>query len=307
MGNRFSIYPASFIHAGGTLNLPQMRSQSLRRNGSFNAIRPGGSLDNSAYILSTANPTCGMSTRDLATVLSSVSITNGLYCNGGHVMRWQRRLSGGAFDPTLSHTTQTTPRGFLNIAQLEVDIDSTTGAECALEYTPLSLAGENPVSTASGVALGGVAPAFNSAYYMGGAWLGAAQLTGLIRARVVPGITYSARRSDGGVFPRADCSSIVARDPSIQLDFLNVAMISTTLGNFFASAMPDSLSVYFRAGAISNDGRVPTSVASHTRITASAGTWGPDDVSVSDESDGVVTVSIMPSQPLAINLTSLIP
>ena len=309
--SRFGIYPASFVHVGGTLNLRQIRSQSLRRNGAFNSIRPGGSLDNKAHILSTANPTAGFATRDLGRVFGDanggVSLTNGLYCSGGHTMRWQKRLEGGAFDPSAAHTIQTTPKGFLNPVQIEVDVDSQTGAECVLEYVALSAAGENPVTTLNGQAISGVTPEYNSVYYAGGVWLGAGQVTSMIRQRVVPGLTYSARRADGGVFPRANCSSINARDPSIQLDFLNVGMIGPTMADLFASALGASLSVYFQLGSIGNDGRVDPASLLHMKVTAAAGTWGADDIAVSGEEDAVVTVAVMPSDPLAISMVSAIP
>ena len=305
--SRYGIYPASFTHAGGTLNLRQLRSQSLRRNGAFNSIRPGGSVDNAAHILSTANPTAGFSTRDLASVFSAVSLTNGLYCTGGHTMRWQKRLEGGAFNTASVHSVQTTNRGFLNPIQLEVDVDSQTGSECTLEYLALSTAGENPITTLTGQAISGVTPAFNSVYYAGGVWLGASQVLGMIRQRVATGINYNARRADGGVFARSACSSITSRDPSIQLDFLNVGMVGSTIANMFASALGASLSVYFQLGSIGNDGRSATTNSSHIKVTAAAGTWGVEDIAVSGEDDAVVTVAVMPSAPLSISTVSTIP
>lgn len=309
--SRYGIYPASFVHAGGTLNLRQLRGQSIRKNGAFASIRPGGSLDNGAHILSTANPTAGFATRDLSRVFADgsggVSLTTGLYCSGGHTMRWQKRATGGAFDTGSVHTTQTTSKGFLNPIQIEADVDSQVGAECTLEYTPLSTDGANPITIANSQAISGVTPLFNSVYYAGGVYLGGSQLTGMIRQRALPGIAFSARRADGGVFPRNDCSAILARDPALQLDFLNVGMIVSDITSFFAAALGSAIAMYFQLGSVGNEGRVAAGSASHMKITASAGTWGAEDISVSGEDDAVVTVTIMPSAPLSLSMSSTIP
>src|SRR5262249_31783537 len=93
--DRYGIYCASFTHAGGTLALQQLRRQQITAASRYRLIRPGGALTPAAHILATANPVIRFNTTDALTVLQTVSITDGLACTGGHVMRYQKRVPAG--------------------------------------------------------------------------------------------------------------------------------------------------------------------------------------------------------------------
>lgn len=308
MSSRYGIYTADFVHDGGTLALTQLRGQGLRRGAGITTVRPGGSLDPAAHILSSGNPSAGFATRDLATLLGGLSLTTGLTCSGGHVMRYQRRAIGG-FAGGTTNVTQTTARGFLNPVEISVDQESENGAEATLEYVPLSDAQEAPVSSASGVNFSAVtAPAFNSVFYLGGAWLGAAQLPSLSRIRVAPGILYAANREDGGAFAKYGCSFIRSRTPVIELTFFNVGLAPDVIGGMFAAALSSTLSVYFQRGlGPSNIGRVAVGTAQHVKVSAAGGIWGPEDISVSEEEDGRMTVLVQPTGALSVSTASAIP
>lgn len=305
--DRYSIYSASFVHAGGTLDLQQLREQSINAGSRYRLIRPGGALNPAAHILSTANPTKRFRTSDLLTVLTTIDIANGLPCSGGSTLRYQLRTPGGAFATGGSHLTQTTPKGFLHIVSIDVDIDSETGGEAELEYIPLSVAGENPITNTTSVNFAAApVPAYVSQYFMGGQWLGATQVEGLTHLRVVPGINYTARRCDGGVFPRYGASSITAREPSKEMTYLNAAL-PVSMGSMFTNLLGSTVKSYLQRATAAADGRLSTAATSHIRFDVAAGSWGHDNISVADENDALVTVKVMPTGLLAVSLGVAIP
>ena len=301
MSNRYSIYSASFAHAGGTLDLRQLTDQGARSNSRVSKVRPGGSLDVGANILSTANPSFTFGTTDLLSIASLVHPATGLYCSGGHTARYQQRLAGGAFATGSSHMTQVTPHGYLAVDSITADIESENGAAAALSYMALSSDGSNPISqTVAADFTSAPTPLFASQYYLGGVWYNSIQLLGLIRSRVVPGLRFGARRSDGGVFPRASCSSLLSRTPVIECSFFNLALAEQAVSSFFLGPMAGALDVYLQRGTEAVDGRVAAATASHIRYRASTGSLGFDDITVRAEEDGTATMSVMPTSPLDV-------
>jgi hypothetical protein len=294
MADRYSIFSGSFTHAGGTMNLQQLDSQGLSAGSRKKTIRPGGATNPAAHILSTANPRCQFRTCDLLTLHTVMGSNFFLYCSGGHVMRYQKRIEGGAFAAGLDHFVQSTAKGFLYITEIGVDIDSDEGAYANLEYIPLSVAGENPIANTPAQSFAAVAaPAFMSQYFMGGLWLATTPVLGLTRFAFRPGTQVVSRRSDGGVFSRADGTSIVARDPMFDLTFLN-AEFAYDIGTMFLTALGATINGYLQRGTTAVDGRIAGASLSHIRYAAAAGSWGVDNLSVSGIDDATTQVMIAP-------------
>lgn len=295
--DRYGLYSASF---NGTFDLAQLREQSISAGSRHRLIRPGGALNPAAHILATADARKRFATPDLLTVFTNVDIANGVACASGSTMRYQKRLPAGAFATGASHFTVVTAAGFMHIASLGVDIDSETGAECELEYIPLSADGTNPVAVTGGVNFSTAPiPAYNSIYYLGGVWLGASQIESLTSVRISPGIQFKARRVDGGVFPRYGASSIVAREPMIELTFLNTAL-PYVMGSLFTVLLGSAIKIYLQRGTADSDGRIAPATTGHYKITAATGSWGHDQIRVSEEDDATVTVQIRPTGVLTV-------
>lgn len=302
--SRFGIYTASFVHAGGTLNLQQLDSQGLSAGANIKTIRPGGAINPAAHILSTANPRARFSTTDVYTVLNAMAGGFTLACSGGHSMRYQKRLAGGAFETGSDHYIQTTSKGFLSVGSIAVDIDG-DGASLDLEYIPLSASGENPITDSAAGSLGAVAaPAYTSHFFMGGVQVNDVVVSGLVRARAVPGNRIVARRSDGGVFARYGLCSIVARDPMFELTFLNAALPDAY--TFFLGVLGNAVDLYLQRGTASADGRVAEATTSHIKLSLADGSWGHDDLSVSGEDDATTTVRIMGTGAMSTTLNTAI-
>jgi hypothetical protein len=292
-GGRYGIYTASFVHGGGTLNLQQLDSQDLAAGSSYKTIRPGGAINPHAHILSTANPRARFSTSDILATLTAMGSVFYLACSGGHAMRYQLRLAGGAFDTGSTHFVQTTPKGFLHVTSIDIDIDSNEGARLDLEYVPLSSDGSNPVTNTPLSSLGAVAaPSFISQYFMGGAWLGASQIVGLTRMRILPNVRFGSRRHDGGVWARYNSSSILAIDPMYEFTFLNAAL-PADIGTIFLNVLGAAIKAYLQRGTTAVDGRIAAATTSHIRVQSDAGSWGPDSISVAGEDDTTTTIRVM--------------
>lgn len=312
MSNRYALYTAAFDAGANSLSLPQVRGMGLRTGKSMTAIHPSGSIDPAAYVMSTARPSIPLASRDLATIFGDsnvpVSISAGLDVSDGATFMFRRRTAGGAFTTGSVHSVLTVASGFLHCVELAADAESQDGAEAALEFIPLSADGLSPFTFIDDQAIPGAlpAPAYNSVYYHGPAYYNSSLLPGLVSTRVRPGINYSARIVDGGSYPRRAASSIVSRTPIIELTFLKVDMADSILGNIMVNAFASTLAVYFWKGAANGEGRVAAASSVHLKISAAAGSWGPDDVSVSDENDATLTLTITPTGTLSLSAASAI-
>jgi hypothetical protein len=277
------------------MDLQQLDSQGMSAGARKKTIRPGGAINPHAHILSTANPRFSFRTCDLLTLHTVMGSNWYVYCSGGHVARYQLRLEGGAFATGTSHLTQSTSKGFLHITEISVDIDSDEGAYAQLEYVPLSAAGENPITNTDSVNFATApVPVFTSQYFMGGLWLATTPVLGMTRYSFRPGIAFGARRSDGGVFPRADGASIQAMDPMYDLTFLNAAF-GSDIGTSFLTVLGAAINGYLQRGTTAVDGRIAAATTSHIRHTAADGSWGTDNLSVSGIDDATTQVMVMPT------------
>lgn len=84
----------------------------------------------------------------------------------------------------------------------------------------------------------------------------------------------------------------------MSLNFLNVAL-GYTIGTAFQTALPNALKLYLQRGTTATDGRIASATTSHTKVTAAAGSWGQDDMSVSGEDDGTTNITVRPTTALA--------
>lgn len=305
---RYGLYPARFNNGG--LNLSQVASVAHRAGASPFSIRPGGSLDHAGHVLSTARPVASLMTHDIDSVLAAVSLTAGLDCSAASQLNFQKRAVGGAFTAANStaHVTQSIEAGFLHITEISASSESDEPAQCMLEFIALSSDGDNPITDDDDAAINGQpSPAYNNVFYHAPAYLGATLLTGLVGTRVRPGLVHSARMADGGAFPRRDASSIVARNPTIELEFLNLAHIVANFNNMIMSAFSSTMAVYFQQGTVDPGGRVAAGTGTHIMISAAAGSINPDDISVQDTGDATFTATIRPTGTLSVSRTSTIP
>jgi hypothetical protein len=313
MSNRYGLYGCGFNAGEGYLALNQVSSVGTRTNKTMHSVHASGSIDPSAHIMTVAKPVLAIETADFTTLFGDadapVSISTGLDVDDVATFMYRRRVVGGAFDSGNFHSVQTCEAGFLHVTEISAEAESQDPAKAMLEFIALSLDGDNPFTFTDDQAIPGalVAPAFNSVFHHGPAFLNSVALPGLIRTVIRPGIGHKARHPDGGVFPRRAASSINSRDPQFQLDFLKVDMADNAIGDLLVAAFSTTLACYFQRGSTNRDGRVAKATTQHLMISAPAGSWGGEDVSVIGEDDAVLSVLVQPTGTLSLSITSAIP
>lgn len=313
MSERFSGYSAFFDDGASGLLLRQLRSQGTRSNKSMHTVRPQGSLDPAAHLLSMARPISSFQTSDLATVLGSggVSLTTGFDVSDGATFMYPKRLVAGAFVSANENVVQTVEAGFLHVTEISADAESQEPAQCSLEFIAMSASdGSNPFAFSNddqAIPAALSAPAFNSSFYLGPCYYNSTLMPGLVSTRVRPGINHTARMPDGGAFPRRTASSINSRSPSIELTFLKLDHANAVIGDLVVAAFASTLAVYFQKASTNNEGRVAAATSQHVKISAAAGSWGADDVSVVDENDATMTIMVQPTGTLSLSAASAIP
>ena len=161
-----------------------------------------------------------------------------------------------------------------------------------------------PIAINTGVDISGVTvPAFVAKYYMGPVYVNGSQVSGVTSVSVNPGIGYAAIAADGNCYPTN--GAILSRQPSISWTMLAVDYVAT-IGSMFNASTPGTVAVYFAKGA-SGSCRVAYGTAAHAKFSLATGVWSPDNVSVTDNGDGTVTVSVQGTSVMAASVASAIP
>lgn len=302
---RFSIFPWSCVYAGPTtLNLRQMDDVGISPSSNKAIIYPGGSLDAGAIIENMADPMLRFSTRDLTTLFGAISPVTGLYCTGGATARFQVRAQGATFSTGGSHTTFASTLGWLLPQSLRASQDDAQGAVAQCTYTALFDGTNKPFTYAINTDLdAATTPSFISAFFLGPVYLGSSEIPGVIESNVDFGIDIRPTRSAGFVY--ADNASVVRRAPRVTFRTLKVSAVSD-ITSLFGNAFGSAIKVYYRKG-VSGGARVADATTSHCMVTVSAGDWTPDDISVRDNADGTLNVTVTPTGTIAISVASAIP
>ncbi len=300
---RFGIYTASFVHAGGTLSLTQLKRQSVNTNPTKKKVIPGGAIDPAAVLLSHADGRMSFSTSDLATLLGDVSLTTGLEITGAATMRFQERTQSGTFESGATHESFTASKGFLVVDSISASADDAEGAVVECSFVPL-WDGTNALFVHNtGVDFSGVsAPAFASAFSLGPVYHNGSQIERVTRVTIRPGIEFNVKRTDGS--PYASAGAIVRREPVFEFTCLKLD-VSGSL-NPFTRALSGTLACYFWKMSNNSD-RVAVATTEHVKISCAAGNIEDDSVEVADEDDATITYRVHPTGTLSLSTASAIP
>lgn len=300
---RYSGYTATFISAGPTTTaIKQARAAQAVGDSQKVEVTPMGALDRGAVGLNYASEKFRVETGDLATALGVVSLTAGLSCTGGAALHCQQRAGGSTFSGGNTNFIATSSAGFLLPERLGASQDDAAGALLSLIYFALSSDGKTePISLAVNQSLAGItAPAYNSDYKMGPAYLGSTQLTGVIGMDWMFGIEAEPVRADGDEFARE--TSIRARNPVLSLTFNDVDRAKTNGPNSLASAaLGATLHTYIQRRGVAY------AVGSHIKISISAGEWSADEIGTRENADGTASISVRPTGTISLSTSSTIP
>lgn len=304
--NNYSGFPAAFVSAGPTtLNLKQMEAYGAKPGSRKSIVTPAGALDRGAVMENFADSSKGFSTRDLTTLLGSVSPTVGLYCTGGSTFRFQKRTTGASFASSTNHITITSTLGFLKLDAIRASQDDDKGAVAQCSYLPLFDGTNDPLVQTNSVDFDAVnAPAYVSAFFLGPVYLGSSPIPGVVESMVDFGTEFRTVRSAGEVY--ASQGSIVARNPVAAFRILDISQVKATITRLFGNAYGSAIKIYYRKGA-PGASRVADATTEHCKITFSTGDWTIDDISVSENQDGSANIIVTPTGTIAVSVASAIP
>jgi len=299
---RFVINPASFTHSGGTMNLQQLDSVSLRPQSQKTEVTPAGAIDRAAILLAGASPELTLTTADLATPLATVTAGIGLDCSSGAVIRYARRLAGSTFSVATNNLGITSGDGHLYLSQLSASQEGREGARLDLNYMPYSTTGQGAPLTVDDAAdfSSTPSPAFNSLYFFGPVYINSVKVNNCLSSRVDFGIQLLPEASCGSVYP-TDCY-IQARRPTMSFTTTSLDHLSTS--GLFTSLLGGTLDFYYFKGVA---GGARASGSNHLKVSVTAGEYSPDDISASNNEDGSITFTVMPTVTPTISLTAAMP
>lgn len=303
--SRYSNYPAQFVHGAGTLTLAQLSSVGVEPGVVLSEPMAAGSVDRGAVIASHVEPRVRLSTADLATLLGTVGIADGLYCSSGCKIQFQQRATNaaGIFLGGLNHVRIDATLGTLWIESLRSSQDDREGAVADCLFAALFDGTNEPLVQSNNVALSGT-PAFTSQFHHGPAYLAAAQLAGLRSVQYQTGLAFSAVRADGDYAPKL--GAFVERKPILSLTFDKLSAVTSGPNSLVNAALAATLAVYFRKG-VHGGKRVSDASPVHIKLSFAAGGWRGAGFQVTGVDDATVTISAEPTTAPSISAASTIP
>ena len=304
---RFGLFSCSTISGSAVTTIfTQIDSFDIIPGASRSRIYVAGSVDPKAHIEAFSDPRIRFGTRDQATYWGVVSPTTGLALTGaGATFRLQERESlAGVFGATNAGDTFTVAQGIVIPQSISAQQDDAEGAIIESELVCESNGSVLPIvkNTAVDISSGSLTPAFVSQFFMGPVYVNGSEIPGIISTRVDFGIQYSSKRTSGQVYPTL--GAIVQRSPMISITTLKAD--ATTALAMFLRALSGTIAVYFWKAADAGN-RIAVATTSNLKISAAAGSWGEDSISVKSLDDATTTISIMPTGTLALSVASAIP
>lgn len=303
---RFGLYPCSFISGSAvTTNLQQMQNFTITPNATIDRFFAPGAVDPKAHVLAYADAAISFGTQDLATYWGIVSPTVGVALTGaGATFRLQERSTlDGVWETSTTHETFTCAKGLIVPMSLSAQQDSNTG--CVLQSTLFTLhdGSTDPIVHNTGVDFATApAPAFTSEFFLGPVYHNSSEITGITGVEIDFGIKFVPVRTSGQV--HATLGAIVQRAPVIKFTTLKADATATI--NIFLRALSGVLAVYLWKGSDAGS-RVAVGTGAHNKISCATGVWSDENISVSDNNDGTVAITVMPTGTLSNSIVSTIP
>lgn len=314
---RFSGFPATIITDDGgrtAKNFRQIHSVSVNPGTSVSELVVQGDTDRTNVTTVSAAPTIEFSTRDLLTALTEISGLVGLCAKDPDTptatsafFRWQERADCGTFTAlaTAQHVGWYAQGGLICPGTLSASQGDESGASLSCRLTVTSTDGHtDPLTHVDAVDLSTgdtTTPAFVSRFFLGPVTVGGALVEGISEVSVDYGHEVMAKAFDGDVFPRV--VTIDRRMPKITFTTAK-GDAAANLSVFGRSS--GAVSCYFIKGA-NYSTRVALGTAEHVSVSAAAGMWMHDSASVTDNGDGTISFSVIPTGTLSTSLTATIP
>jgi hypothetical protein len=216
--------PATLFDAvlGTGVYLRQCQAATYSSGMQLEILRSSGAILPSEITQKLAEPTCSLTTSDIATVTAEIGIAYGLCLTSSTVaMVLASQGCGGAMGDG-NHTVITGAKGFAHIASIAARQGEAV-ATANIEWCWLSSDGfASPITISHANNL--AATAFVDTYRFGGVSLDGTALTGCVGFTINPGTTYQKLYKDGGVYPYQTMLGEIT--PTIDLTFQDQAKAS---------------------------------------------------------------------------------
>lgn len=302
---RYSLFPARFVHAGGNLDFVQFGSLAIESGNTHTEAYVSGLVDRQTSLLSHADPTVTLRTADMATILTDVDLNVGLNTNAPSSAWMQNRAPGGVFQgqAALLHQHIVLQRGHLCVDRIQVSQDDVAGAMLELTYYPLWAPADlvEPISITKDQALPvDLVPAFTSQFYLGPVYISGAPLEGVQSIEFTTGVRFEPKRADGD--PWARKGSIVRREAMITITFDGTPVPAS----FFNSTPGTDVDIYFRRGDACGV-RIADDVANHMKVTIPASCWNVNTFNGEGTTDMTHVIELRPNGTMSFNLATEIP
>jgi len=288
----YGVYPAVFD--GLTIN--HMLSVGFTTNVQKLIARAGGSIDPKLIAEVARENEIRMTTGDIGTVLTSVSIINGLLVTTSGEIQYQKRKDGGAFVTTAEHVTLNSTRGMLLPRTITSSQDSQEAAALELSYIPFRVGSNAPFIVNVGESLTG-SPAVNLLYKQGPVVFEGTTLFDIQDSMTDFGLTFEQWRGSGET--AATTGSITLREPKMEFTARNLELLGSLGGGL--TGMTTGITQYYR-----RDGYADNS-GNHIAISFSAGTYEITDVTGQGEKSVDQKVTVMGVGQAAITIGTTIP
>lgn len=215
----------------GALTLKQCNASSFSWNNRIDVARHSGAVDPTQFNVTEQAPVASFTSHDIDGVLAAVSATAGLVVSSGSiVIPWQKRASGGTFTSGSAHNTISGANGLIlprRVRASQRDPKATVDLDCLFISSDGSTV---PTTVNSSQALS--ATAYNVTHRLGPVKLDTVASGNVIGYTVNFGITAEPVFYAGLPFPQD--YNITMRDPSIDLEFQDVATLSQFVNGYEA-------------------------------------------------------------------------
>lgn len=260
----YTIFPAIF----DALTVNHMIGLDFSSNIQKLIAMAGGSVDPAFIAEVVQENEIQLTSGDIATILTTVSPTNGKLVTTTGEIQYQQCEDGGVHKSTADHVTLNSTRGMLIPRSISSSQDAQDAAAMVFSYFPLRVGSNAPFVVNVGQSLTG-SPAVNAVYKQGPVVYENTLLKDIQDASTDFGITYEPWRGSGDV--SASHGSITKREPKMEFSGRNLALLNA-IGTGL-KGMTNGITQYYR--------RIGYGDATNNHIAASfsAGTYEVTNVS----------------------------
>ena len=256
----------------------------------------GGSVDPKAIAEVVRENEIKITSGDIGTILTAVSVINGLAISSTGEIQWQQRADGGVYSGAGTHVTLNSTKGMLLPRTISSSQDSQEAATIELSYFALRVGTNAPFVVNVSQSLTG-SPAVNTLYKQGPVVFENTLLQDIQDTNTDFGLTYEQFRGSGDI--AASTGSITKREPKMEFTARNLELFYSIGGGL--TPLTNGITQYYRRVGYGD------AQAAHIAISLAAGAYEVMSVDGSEEKSVDKKVTVTGINQISIDLASTIP